>query len=236
MDALTTPPPKRRIALIHALRNSVDPILGAFERLWPEAETFNVMDDSLSAAVEADGRLTTPVIERFLALGRYAAATRVGGRRTDAILFTCSAFGQAIEAVQSEQPIPVLKPNDGAFEKALARGRRVGVLVTFRPSLDALSDELRDLAARRGITCDVRGVHVPGALAALQAGRGADHDGAIAAAAAALGDADVIVLGQFSMARARTAMDPALQSRVLTTPDCAVDQLRARFVVDPVQT
>lgn len=236
MDAQTNPPLKRRIALIHALRNSVDPILGAFSRLWPEAETFNLLDDSLSAAVETEGRLTTPIIERFLTLGRYAAATQVGGRRTDAILFTCSAFGQAIEAVQSEQPIPVFKPNEAAFEKALGRGRRIGVLVTFLPSLEALADELRDLAARRGITCDVRGVHVPGALAALQAGRTEDHDGAIASAASALGDADAIVLGQFSMARASTAMDPALRSRVLTTPDCAVEQLRARFVADPVQT
>jgi Asp/Glu/hydantoin racemase len=226
MDAQTTPPLRRRIALIHALRNSVEPILAAFDRHWPEAETFNLLDDSLSVAVEAEGRLTTPIIERFLTLGRYAAATQVGGRRTDAILFTCSAFGPAIEAVQSEQSIPVLKPNDGAFERALARGRRIGLLVTFRPSLEPLSAELRDRAARLGITCDVRGVQVPGALAALQAGRPDDHDGAIAEAARALGDVDVVVLGQFSMARARAAMDGALQARVLTTPECAVQQLR----------
>jgi hypothetical protein len=72
----------------------------------------------------------------------------------------------------------------------------------------------------------VRGVLVPGALQALQAGRAAEHDAAIAAAAAALGDLDVVVLGQFSMARARATMDAALQARVLTTPECAVQQLR----------
>ena len=236
MDVPRSAPPRRRIALIHALRNSVDPILDSFARLWPEAETFNLLDDSLSAAVESEGRLTTPIIERFLALGRYAAATQVGGRRTDAILFTCSAFGRAIEAVQSESSIPVLRPNDGAFEQALDRGRRIGLLVTFRPALDSLSDALRDRAARRGLTCDVRGVFVPGALAALQSGRGAEHDAAIAAAAAALTDVDAIVLGQFSMARARAAMDASLAGRVLTTPDCAVEQLRAGFLVDPVQT
>lgn len=220
-----------RITLIHALKHSIVPIEASFARLWPEARLMNLLDDSLSADLARDGGLSDAMTARFLDLGRYAASTG-----SDAILFTCSAFGRAIEAVQSESSIPVLRPNDGAFEQALDRGRRIGLLVTFRPSLDSLSDELRDMAARRGLTCDVRGVFVPGALAALQSGRGAEHDAAIAAAAAALTDVDAIVLGQFSMARARAAMDASLAGRVLTTPDCAVEQLRAGFLVDPVQT
>lgn len=229
MDAVRTPPGPRRIALLHALRDSVEPILGAFARGWPEAQTFNLLDDSLSAAVAADGRLTTPVVDRFLALGRYAAAARVGGRGTDAILFTCSAFGPAIEAVQADLAIPVLKPNEAAFAAALQRGRRIGLLVTFGPSLEPLAAELRDMAVRLGDTCDVRGVLVEGALRALQSGRPDEHDAAIAAAAATLQDRDVVVLGQFSMARARASMDAPLQARVLTTPECAVEQLRRQL-------
>lgn len=229
MDTVTTPAGPRRIALIHALRDSVEPILGAFARGWPQAQTFNLLDDSLSAAVAAEGRLTTAIVDRFLELGRYAAAAQVGGRGTDAILFTCSAFGPAIEAVQSEQRILVLKPNEAAFAAALERGRRVGLLVTFGPSLEPLTAELRDMAARRGDTCDVRALRVDGALLALQSGRPGEHDAAIAAAAAAMSDCDVLVLGQFSMARARAAMDPAMQARVLTTPECAVERLRQQF-------
>jgi Asp/Glu/hydantoin racemase len=232
VDALRTPPAPRRIALVHALRDSVEPILGAFARGWPEAETFNLLDDSLSAAVAAQGRLTTPIIDRFLALGRYAAAAQVGGRGTDAILFTCSAFGPAIEAVQADLSLPVLKPNEAAFAAALERGRRIGLLVTFGPSLAPLTAELRDMAVRLGDTCDVRGVLVEGALEALQSGRPDAHDAAIAAAAAALRDRDVVVLGQFSMARARASMAPALQARVLTTPECAVEHLRRQLTTD----
>jgi Asp/Glu/hydantoin racemase len=232
MHSAPTPLAPPRIALVHALRDSVAPILGAFAHDWPEAQTFNLLDDSLSAAVAAAGCLTTPIVDRFLALGRYAAAAQVGGRGTDAILFTCSAFGPAIEAVQADQSIPVLKPNEAAFAAALGRGRRIGLLVTFGPSLEPLTAELRDMAARRGATCDVRGVLVPGALQALQAGRPAEHDAAIAAAAAALADLDVVVLGQFSMARARQAMDAALRARVLATPECAVQQLRAMLATD----
>ena len=85
------------------------------------------------------------------------------------------------------------------------------------------------MAVHLGDTFDVRGVLVEGALRALQAGRPDEHDAAIAAAADTLGDRDVVVLGQFSMARARASMDPALQARVLTTPECAVEQLRRQL-------
>jgi Asp/Glu/hydantoin racemase len=218
--------PAPRIALVHALRESVEPIRAAFAEGWPEASTFNLLDDSLSAAVAATGRLDAQIVGRFLELGRYAARERLGPQATRAILFTCSAFGPAIEAVQRDLDIPVHKPNRAAFEEALARGRRIGLLVTFVASLGSLTTELEQLAAARGMRIDVRGALVEGALDALQAGDPASHDRLVGAAAAGMDDVDVIVLGQFSMARARRAMSPSLQARVLTTPDSAVAALR----------
>ena len=83
-----------RITLIHALKHSIVPIEASFARLWPEARLMNLVDDSLSADLARDGGLTAAMTERFLQLGRYAAGTG-----SDAILFTCSAFGPCIEAV-----------------------------------------------------------------------------------------------------------------------------------------
>lgn len=218
----------RRIALIHALRESVEPIRAAFAEGWPEAQTFNLLDDSLAPAVRHAGELTAQIHARFQALARYALTAGDGSGPLDAILFTCSAFGPAIEGVQRALPIPVLKPNEAAFEAALGQGRRIGVAVTFEPSLAPLLAELRALAAARGRDAQVEGIAVPGALAALQAGDPLAHDAAIATAVGAAADRhDVIVLGQFSMARARAAMSTALQPRVLTTPDAAVSRLRA---------
>ena len=109
-----------RIALIHALKHSIQPIEAAFARLWPDASLMNLLDDSLSADLARDGRLTDAMTERFLALGRYAVSTGV-----DAILFTCSAFGPCIEAVAREHaPMPVLKPNEAMIEQAAAKGRQ----------------------------------------------------------------------------------------------------------------
>ena len=83
-----------RIALIHALKHSIAPIEAAFAKTWPEARLMNLLDDSLSADLARDGGLSDAMTERFLKLGRYAAGTG-----SDAILFTCSAFGPCIEAV-----------------------------------------------------------------------------------------------------------------------------------------
>jgi hypothetical protein len=95
-----------RIALIHALKHSIVPIEASFARLWPDASLMNLLDDSLSADLARDGRLTAAMTDRFLMLGRYAAATG-----TDAILFTCSAFGPCIGVVAREHaPMPVSSP------------------------------------------------------------------------------------------------------------------------------
>ncbi len=124
-----------RITLIHALKHSIAPIEASFARLWPDARLMNLLDDSLSADLARDGRLTDAMTGRFLSLGRYAASTGA-----DAILFTCSAFGPCIEAVAREQaPMPVLKPNEAMIEQAAARGRRIGLLSTFEPTLASMA-------------------------------------------------------------------------------------------------
>jgi Asp/Glu/hydantoin racemase len=219
-------PGRARIVLIHALRDSQVPAWNAFAAGWPEAEVYNLLDDSLSADLAAEGALRPGMVERFLTLGRYAAGAGANGRRTDAILFTCSAFGPAIDAVKAELGIPVLKPNEAAFEAALDCGPRVGLIVTFAPALPAMEAELRSMARERGIDLAFSGRVAEGALAALQSGDAETHDRLIAATAAAMPPLDALILGQFSAARAAAAIAPAAGCRVFTTPDAAVAKLR----------
>jgi Asp/Glu/hydantoin racemase len=217
---------KPRIALIHALRDSMVPIWGAFAADWPDAQTFNVLDDSLSADLAKEGRLTLPVVERFLTLGRYARQTGVGNEMTKAILFTCSAFGPAIEAVKGDLDIPVLTPNEAAFDEALSIGNNVGLVVTFPPSESALTVEFQLAADAQGKVLNLTPVVADGALAALQAGDGEAHDALIAEAVVKMVDVDCIVLGQFSMARAATKVSGQVDGPVITTPTAAVARLR----------
>jgi hypothetical protein len=219
--------PPRRIALIHALRDSQVPAWAAFAAIWPEARIFNLLDDSLSADLAAAGTLTPVMIERFLTLGRYAAGTDSDSGLTEGILFTCSAFGPAIEAVKRDLSIPALRPNEAAFEMALATGRRIALMATFPHALPPLIAELRDMAAERSLSPEIVTVVADGALRALQSGDPAAHDEIAARAAASLPAVDVLVLCQFSLARAAAAIAPVAGRTVLTTPETAVAKLRS---------
>jgi len=204
-----------RIAIIHALRHSPPPIEAAFREAWPEAWLMNLLDDSLSADLARDGRLTPAMTERFLALARYAAGTGARG-----ILFSCSAFGPCIEACARDlSPLPVLKPNEAAIEEAVGIGRRIGLLATFPGTLASMPAEFPP-----GV--EVVPCLAEGALAALDAGDAAAHDRLAAEAAAALKGCDAVLLGQFSLARAAPLVEAATGLPAVTTPGSAVRKLR----------
>ncbi len=210
-----------RIALIHAVASAMAPAHDAFRQVWPDAQYFNILDDSLSGDLERDGRLTPAMAARFRVLTDYAVSTGVSG-----ILFTCSAFGAAIEAAAQEAPIPVLRPNAAMFDAAVAAGDRIGMLVTFEESVASLEDEFRATAAGRGSRATIRTIYVPDALRALQAGSAGEHDRLIVDAARSLRGFDAVLLAQFSMARAEGAVCAAIGGRVLTSPGSAVMKLR----------
>src|SRR5687767_11494869 len=168
-----------RIALIHAVRVAMQPVEDAFRRHWPDAERINLLDDALSVDRDRAGRLTPQLVRRIAALAECALDGGAAG-----ILYTCSAFGKAIEAVQRAATVPVLKPNQAMFATALACGRRLGLLATFPASIPSMERELKGLSEK----ISIKSICVPEALAALQAGDGAKHDALLAAAAPQLGD------------------------------------------------
>ncbi|KJC50368.1 arylsulfatase [Bradyrhizobium sp. LTSP885] len=205
-----------RITLIHALKHSIVPIEASFARLWPQARLMNLLDDSLSADLAQDGKLTARMTERFLTMGRYAASTGADG-----ILFTCSAFGPCIEAVAREHaPMPVLKPNEAMIEQAVAKGKKIGLLSTFPPTLVSTPPEFPS-------SVQLVPKLAEDALAALDRGDRAEHDHLVVEASKDLRDCDLIALAQYSMAPAAERVAEVTGKPVLTTPDSAVMKLKA---------
>lgn len=213
-----------RIALIHAVAVAMPPIEAAFKRAWPEVERVNILDDGLSVDRARDAELTPAMHSRIGRLGAYARELGADG-----VLYTCSAFGTAIEAVQRAATWPVLKPNEAMFEAALQAGRRIGLLATFPASVGGMEAEFRALAAARQVQASIESHCVPEAMDVLQAGDGAAHDRLLAEAAPVLARCDAIMLAQFSTARAADAVAAATGRRPLTAPDSAVAALKARL-------
>jgi aspartate/glutamate racemase len=210
-----------RIALIHAVYVAMPPIERAFLHRWPEAERFNLVDDALPADLERAGSLTPELCARIRRLAEHAVAAQA-----DAVLFTCSAFGDAIEAAAGTLPVPVLKPNEPMFEAALTRGKRIGMLATFAPAVAPMAQEFRALAARRGIDARLETVCVSDAIAAARSGDVATHDRLVAEAAPQLAHCDAVMLAQFSTSTALEAVQAVLTCPVFSAPDAAVDALR----------
>lgn len=215
-----------RIALIHAVAVAMPPVHAAFATLWPEARLSNLLEDSLSPDRAAEGELTPAMSARIVALARYAAESGADG-----ILFTCSAFGPAIEAAARRlAPIPVLKPNQAMFDEGLTAGRRIGMVATFGPScatMEAEFAEAAEAAGRRDVRLET--VLVAEAMAALRAGDGAAHDRLVAEAARRLSHCDAVMLAHFSTSRALEATRAALggAAHVLAAPEAALRALRA---------
>jgi hypothetical protein len=221
-----------RIALIHATPLAVAPVNVAFAQLWPNTVLMNVLDDSLSADhAKNKGVLSDPMIQRFIDLAQYAKRTGA-----DAILFTCSAFGPAIEIAREAVGIPTLKPNEAMFEDAISLAETktgdIALVATFDPSLAPMATEFNDQSKARNFKGLLTQHYVPDAMAALGKGDANTHHSLITSKAATLTNTSIILLAQFSMAAAKPQVEAKLSSMgqahiaVLTSPECAVLSLQ----------
>ena len=211
----------KRIALIHAVTVAIDPVEAAFRELWPDAERVNVLDDSLSVDRAKTTELTPAIRDRIMRLAAYGRD--IGA---DGVLFTCSAFGSAIEAAAKAARWPVLKPNEAMFEAALEAGGTIGLLATFERSIPSMEAEFRELAQARGSKARIKGIAVPEAMTALQKGDAATHNAMLADAVPRLGACDAIMLAQFSTSRAAAAVQQRTRVPVLTSPGTAVAKMK----------
>ena len=206
------------ITLIHALRPSIDPIAQAFARLWPEAQLRNLLDDSLSRDLARTGEIDQKMIDRFIALGRYARASG-----TDGILFSCSAFGPAIDRVVVDlAPLPVRKPNQAMIEQVLQVGGKIALVSSYAPTLESMPAEFP-------ASTDLVPVFVEGAMNALASGDTATHDRLVLEACQRTA-CDVFALAQFSIARAADTVERATGKPVFTTPEAAVRDLQTALL------
>jgi len=210
-----------RIALIHVHPIAMQPVEDAFQKLWPEADRANILDESLFHDRGKTNTLTKPHFERIVRLADYATLCGAAG-----ILFTCSAFGEAIESVQRTYSFPVLKPNEAMFEAALEHGDNIGMLATAPFALAGLEQEFRDLVARRGRKAELKTHCVSEAMHAVARGDAETHNRLLADAAPNLASCDAIILAHFSTSRAEAAVAERVKVPVLTAPGAAVTKLK----------
>ena len=210
-----------KIVLFHVHKDAMEAAVRAFAEGWPEAQTSNILDDGLFQWVRQTGGVVPEMYGAFQTLTRYAVE-----RGAEGMLYSCSAFGECIDACIAEYDLPMLKPNDAMIEQALDRGSRIAVVATVAATIPTISYEIEEMAAKRGQAVELVPYVVDGAFDALANGNASMHDLLVAETAEQIENCHVITLAQFTLSRAAPAVEMVTDIPVLNSPGAAVANLR----------
>lgn len=214
----------KKIGLIHTSATLVPVFQDLFKDKAVPAEVFNIVDDSLIKDVIAKGRLEEDTAQRVI---NYVMSAEQAG--ADLIMVTCSSIGRAVERAAQKAGVPVIRVDQPMVDRAVAEGKRIGVVATLPTTLEPTSDLVLRRAEKVGKKVELTSRLCEGAFEALMGGDPAKHDDMIIAALRELsGEVDVILLAQASMARAVSQMpDSERNVPILSSPGIAVDHLAA---------
>jgi Asp/Glu/hydantoin racemase len=214
--------------IVYALHTGpvlVEVLKQIFPEILPEVRLINIVDDGLLTDVREAGGLTPLLRRRVIGYGLLAEASGA-----DAILNCCSSVGEAADVLASLVQIPVVKIDDRMTEIAVEIAGRIAVVATVATTLDPTERLIKRKAETAGKAIITTRYLADAAFDALLAGDAARHDGIVKAEIErAMGENDVVVLAQGSMAR----LVPLVQGRsavpVLSSPRLGVQALRERL-------
>jgi Asp/Glu/hydantoin racemase len=211
------------IALISAVPAAIAPAVTAMSDALPNARIWNILDDRLLQDADEAGGVTVHLAERMERLIQHAQQ-----EGADGVLLTCSMYGPVASRLAERAMIPVFAPDDAAFAAVVTGGyRRVLVLSSGAGPLADSVDRLR-----QALGADRRGAVITGAVApdAAPAARAGDVNAlvdALHAAVTATGfDADAVLLGQYSLSPAASALADRIGIPVLAGPQRAAEAMR----------
>lgn len=216
------------VAVINATPASVSPAKAALAEAFPEAAVWNLLDDRLISDAEAAGGLTPALSRRMLSLIDYAST---GG--ADAVLLSCSMYGPVLDQARRAHALPMLSSDEALFEEVASRA--FDSVLLLGPLEPAVEDSVGRL--RHVLRSSASGTRIIGqvAIGAIEATARGDINELVrvlrAAASSFVDDVDAVVLGNFSLAPARAALEDALRMPVLSAPELAAARLRRSLQV-----
>lgn len=185
-------------------------------RLMPDVRILHFVDESTIKNTIAAGRLEKPTMRRVI---QTIGSTFDAG--CDLALVTCSSIGPAVDMAAELYDQPVLRVDRPMAEKAVASGKKIGVIATLSTTLKPTADLIRRVAAEAGKEVEIVEHVCAGAFDAVMADDGATHDRIVGEAlTGAMSGVDVIVLAQASMARVVASLPAgAVVAPVLASPE-----------------
>jgi phosphohistidine swiveling domain-containing protein len=213
--------PRPLVALISATTAAIGPAVTGLRQHFPDARTWNILDDLLLDEAERTG-LTRALSERMARLIDHALQEGAAG-----VLLTCSMYGEVAQRFRG-QPVPVLASDEAAFSAAIgAEYRRVLVVASFDAALADSRTRFAEACRSAGKDVDVAGLVATDAFDAAKRGDTAALATALRnACAPAMGAIDAVLLAQYSLAPAASVLGKELGVPVMSGPACAGAALR----------
>ena len=217
---------EEKIAFIHTSASLVPLFTELARESIPGIATFHISNDSLIKDVIAAGHLTPGVAWRVATLVQQAESA--GASR---ILVTCSSIGAAVEASRAFVSIPVYRVDQAMVDKAIASGKRIGVIATLPTTLQPTSSLVERSSAAAGQPVEVLSHLCEGAFEALMGGDSSTHDKKVKEGLKSLMPrCDVILLAQASMARVvETLAAGESLVPILSSPGLAMQSLAGQL-------
>src|SRR5699024_10073380 len=164
----------KKIGLVHATMNSVNPILQAFQTYQPSADLVNVMDESLIWELNKTNEITENMIRRLVDIAGKAEDAGV-----NAILFTCSSFSPYVPEIKKLFSVPVLSSDESMLKEAVNNGNEIGVIATVKKAGPTTTNLLYEEAEKNSKRINVQTSVIPEAFQSLQKGDRTGHDNII---------------------------------------------------------
>ena len=212
----------KTVGLVHAVQPAMAPMQSVLARRMPDVRLLNVLDEGLLSEAERLGGLVPETLDRMTTV--IGLLQRAGA---DAVLLTCTAYSPAVPEMQRRFPgLPIMAVDQTMVEKAIATGRRIGVLATVEAGLEQQRVLLTDAAARANVSIEIVPSLHPEAMDALRRGDRDAHDRILLEALPELIErVDVVLLAQVSMSPLAAKLPNDLGKPVFSSPDLAADRL-----------
>jgi len=194
----------KTLGIIHASHITIAAMQPYIQRFIPEVEIMHLCDDTIQRDNIAAGAGVIPKVNYFK-FAQYAH--NLEEANVDLILLACSTFNYAAELGRPLVNTPIAQIDRPMMEKAVATGKKIGMLATLATTVPS-SERLLDIAAAEaGKTIERKTVLCEEAFRQYSAGNIEKHNEILLEAIDSLSkEVDCIVMAQLSM----SALAPVL--------------------------
>jgi len=207
-----------KIVAVHTGHLLVLPLKELVKEYLPDAQFYNIVDDSLISQVIHDGDVKESVALRLMQC--YKMAVDIGA---DYILNACSSVGEIASAAQKIFDTPILRIDEPMIRHAVQNFQRIGVLATLPTTLKPTTNLILSQARMLGKFVTIN----KGLAEAFGAEKKKFEKLIIKAATVITKDSDCIILAQGSMASMEEKLTQKLGIPVFASPRTCIQEIKS---------